>query len=75
MAVAEVIIPPPTTPLQRSERGLYWLHVRPSVRPSVCLSVRPSVDGTVSTLYLQQYLLGPVHIYTSYQERQKVCRM
>ena len=32
------------------ERGIYWL----DVRPSVCSSVCPSVDGIVSALYLQQ---------------------
>ena len=42
-----------------------------SVRPSVCLSVRPcvrpSVDKTVSALYLPQYWSDPFHICTSYQ--------
>ena len=36
-------------------------------RPSVCLSVRPSVDKIVSALYLPQYWLDPFHICTSYQ--------
>ena len=35
----------------------------PSVHPSVC----PSVDRIVSTLDLQQFLLNPFHIYTSYR--------
>ena len=34
---------------------------------SVHLSVRPSVDGIMSALYLQQYSLDPFHIYRSYQ--------
>ena len=42
------------------ERGVYWFHV---VRPSV----RPSVDKTVSALYLPQYWSDPFHICTCYQ--------
>ena len=41
--------------------------IRVSPCPSVCLSVCPSVDRIVSTLYLLQYSLDPFHIYTSYQ--------
>ena len=39
------------------------LSVRLSMPPSIC----PSVDRIVSALYLQQYLLDPFHICTSYQ--------
>ena len=42
------------------DRGVYWYHL---VRLSVC----PSVDRIVSTLYLQQYSSDPFHICTSYQ--------
>ena len=46
------------------EKGVYWFHlVCLSIRPSVCLSV----DRIVFALYLQQYLLDPFHICTSYQ--------
>ena len=45
---------------QRSRRGIYWFHV---VRPSV----RPSVDGIASAVYLPQYLTDLFHIDTSYQ--------
>ena len=37
------------------------------VHPSVFPSVRPSLDGIMSALYLQQYLLDPFHIYRAYQ--------
>ena len=41
---------------QRSWRGVYWFHL-----------VRLSVDRIMSALYLLQYLLEPLHFYTSYQ--------
>ena len=46
------------------EREVYWFHL---VRPSVRMSVYPSVDKIVSTLYLQQYSSDLFHICTSYQ--------
>ena len=42
------------------DRGVYWYHL---VRLSVC----PSVDRIMSTLYLQQYSSDPFYICTSYQ--------
>ena len=50
--------------LQRSWKGVYWFYV---VRLSGHLSVCMSVDGIMSTLYLQQYSLDPFYIYTFYQ--------
>ena len=50
--------------LQWSWKGVYWFHL---VRLSVRLSVCPSVYRIVSALYLQQYLLDPFHICTSYE--------
>ena len=41
--------------------------VTPSVPPSACLSVCPSVDKIVSALYPAQYQPDPFHVYTSYQ--------
>ena len=38
-----------------------------SRRPSICPSVRPSLDKTVAALYLPQYWLDAFHICTSYQ--------
>ena len=44
--------------------------------PSVRLSICPSVDRMVSTLYLPQYLLDPFHFYTSYIDQlKKMCCM
>ena len=48
------------TPTQRSWRGVYWFHV---VRLSIC----PSVDRIMSTLYLPQYSWDPFQIYSSHQ--------
>ena len=38
-----------------------------STKLSVCLSFCPSVDGIVTVLYLQQYLLDAFYIHISYQ--------
>ena len=49
-----------TPRFNKVERGVYWFHL---VRLSVC----PSVDRIMSTLYLQQYSSDSFHICTSYQ--------
>ena len=59
-----------TPGFNKIERGVYWFHiVRPSVCPSVPLSVHPSVDGIMSALYLPQTWnwLDLFHFYTSFQ--------
>ena len=50
-------------PLQQSWKGGILVSPCPSVHMSVC----PSVDRIVSTLYLQQYSSDLFHICTSYQ--------
>ena len=47
----------------------YTLHFNEVERgyTGITLSVCPSVDRIVSALYIQQYLLDPFHICTSYQ--------
>ena len=63
-----IIIPPEV------ERGggVYWSHlvhlsIRMSLHPSIRVYVCLPLDRIVSVLYLQQYLLDPFHINTSYQ--------
>ena len=46
--------------IQRSWSGVYWFCL-------ILLSVCPSVDRNVSTLYLLQYSPDPFHVYTPYQ--------
>ena len=54
---------PASTKLKGGYTG-FTLSIRlPSLHPSVC----PSVDTSGFTVYLQQYLLDPFHICTSYQ--------
>ena len=48
-----------------SWQGVYLFHF--VVCLFVCPPVRPSVDGIVSTLYLQQHWLDPFYICTSHQ--------
>ena len=60
--LSKFIIPPASAKLKGGYTG-FTLSVCPSVHLSVC----PSVDRIVSALYLQQYLLDPFHIHTSYQ--------
>ena len=62
-----IIIPP----LQRSWKGGILVSPCPSVRPSVHLSICPSVDRIVSALCLQQYSSDPFHICTSYHATSK----
>ena len=62
IGVWKLLIIPPC--FNEVERGVYWFH---HVCLSVCPSLCPSLDRIVSALYLQQYLLDPFHIYTSYQ--------
>ena len=51
-------------PPQRSWGGVYWIHpVRPSVRPSVCLSVRPSVRPWVGVRMITLILFSGFKIF------------
>ena len=60
ISIVKIIILPASMKL----KGGYTVLI--SCCPSVRLSIHPSVNRIVSALYLQQYLLDPFHIYTSY---------